>query len=595
MPARTGKSTYVPGVGTTTRGKGGKAKTFTGPGKAPAGTKKVAEKSYDEVPTTIVTDSGISTSGFGSQKAAKRAVRAQKRRAKRVQRIVAQTTREPEKRAQLKAQKAYKAPDVTKSPPKLAKPIPANVGFSELSQPKREAVRTQDLKGQIKQVRSEIKETRKAKAPQGPSAAVAIMSSVPGKGPDLTQKKRVAARRKLQKARKVVKRSRVAADLPHLGPEEEKVARTVLSTGERKGANLKDQLAAAETGLVETGFKNLAGGDADSEGWRQERRMYYPDPTNVKASAKRFYDEIVSDTGGTKGKGITAGELAQTVQASAYPDRYDERKPEAMAIVKAFERGTPNPKAVKRLKVAKKEAAALGLKVAGKAPAKVVNRFKAIKQIARAVEKAQIPYVYGGGHEVGTPKNPLAGLDCSSSTVYVLNKAGVKVPNITSGEFGNHLPSGPGAVTVFYNSTHVFMRIGDRYWGTSRSNPKSGPGFIDAPSEEYLSQYSVAHVPGLGKKAAIELGINVSEAASTSFPGMTLSSGGTTATINEGSGATVGKPGFSKAPIKLTPLQKFDQKNKKLHNLGVGESSTTTSQPSSVLDEMEKKYGAAVA
>lgn len=486
--------------------------------------------------------------------------------------------RDIEKRAQTRSRtpkppKAYKAPKQAKaSVPKPASPQPVKVA-KQTAPPKtpKPAVRKQ-------------------------SAATAVMSSVPGKGPKVTQQKRKAARKELRQAKKAVRRSRTATRLPGLDtPEQQKVARTVLNTGKKMGATRKELLAAAQTGIVESGgFKNLSYGDADSEGWRQERRMYYPDPTNVKASAKRFFEESIGDTGGSRGKGMTAGQLAQTIQASAYPERYDEVKPEANAIVKAWERGKADPKAVKELKAAKKEAKELGLKVSGpgKAPKKVVTRYKAIDKAAKALEKAEVPYVYGGGHEVGTPKNPKAGLDCSSSTVWVLNKAGVKIPNIVSGEFGNHLPAGPGAVTVFYNPSHVFMRIGDRYYGTSRSNPNSGPGFIDTPSDEYLSQYNVAHVPGLGKKQALQLGIKPGDFSSA--PGITFSEGGSTATVDPGAAVEQGKPGFSDKPIKLTRQQKVNRTNRKLRNLGVGVSTTGTSQPStSTLDELEKKYGLA--
>lgn len=50
-------------------------------------------------------------------------------------------------------------------------------------------------------------------------------------------------------------------------------------------------LAALEAGRIESNFTNPSGGDQDSAGWRQERRQYYSDPTNVRASVRRFYEE----------------------------------------------------------------------------------------------------------------------------------------------------------------------------------------------------------------------------------------------------------------------------------------------------------------
>lgn len=107
------------------------------------------------------------------------------------------------------------------------------------------------------------------------------------------------------------------------------VANEVIGVGRRKKATRKELLAAGVTGLVESNFRNLKYGHADSEGWRQERRKYYKNPTNVQASAERFFDELKAH----RGKGLSVGELAQAVQRSAFPDRYQKRLKEARKIV----------------------------------------------------------------------------------------------------------------------------------------------------------------------------------------------------------------------------------------------------------------------
>jgi cell wall-associated NlpC family hydrolase len=359
----------------------------------------------------------------------------------------------------------------------------------------------------------------------------------------------------------------------------------------------KELLAAAETGLVEAPyFANPAGGGADSEGWRQERRQYYPNPRNVKASADRFFQESVSDTGGARGKGQTAGELAQTIQASAYPERYDAVKPEANAIVKAFERGGLEPAQQRKLAATQAKAQKLGLAVGnqrnlGPAPKKVVTRFKAIKAAAGALTKRHIPYVWGGGH--GSIESVPTGLDCSGAVSWVLNKAGILKTPLTSGSMGSVLKPGPGAVTVFYNADHTFMKIGDEYWGTSVGDSGAGGlGPHPAPSAGYLAQYSVGHVPGLGKKQALQLGF--SPTASESFPGMILSASGTTATVDSSATATRDKPGFSKSPIKLTPNQKAHRTLKKLAQLGAGvsrPSKGSTEDKGAILKQLEATYG----
>jgi hypothetical protein len=62
-------------------------------------------------------------------------------------------------------------------------------------------------------------------------------------------------------------------------------------------------------------------------------------------------------------------------------------------------------------------------------------------------------------------------------------------------------PAGPGKVTIFYNSWHTFMRIGNRYFGTSGfARPGGGAGWFDVDKlpADYLAKFSVVHVPNLG-------------------------------------------------------------------------------------------------
>lgn len=120
------------------------------------------------------------------------------------------------------------------------------------------------------------------------------------------------------------------------------VAEIVYQVGKAMGARPKLMLSAFMTGIVESGMKNLDFGDADSKGWRQERESLYDDPTNVNNSAKRYFQEgqdIIS--GKTPGKANTGsyqdswtpGRLAQAIQGSAFPDRYDEVHSQAVTLM----------------------------------------------------------------------------------------------------------------------------------------------------------------------------------------------------------------------------------------------------------------------
>ena len=361
-----------------------------------------------------------------------------------------------------------------------------------------------------------------------------------------------------------------------LDPAQAKVLNQVLTVGKRMGANDKEMLAAVETAIVEANISNHVGGDADSSGWRQERAMYYPTgaqgPNNVKASARRFFEESVSDTGGARGAGQTPGQLAQTIQASAFPDKYDAVEAQAAPLLRAFNRAPAKavPKEVRRdLRVATERAADLGVpgandpkavqatakevgvKKLGKVPPKLVSRFKNGMMAAKYLEKLGQPYVWGGGHVAGDI-DPLAsgGLDCSGAVSFIGQKMGVMEGSLVSGAFGSVTEPGPGAVTVLYNPTHVLMKIGNKYFGTSSENPGGGAGFISqelGDSEMASGKYQIGHFPGMGKKVARQMGF---ETDGGNFPGMTVSPDGSTATIDPGAGVTLPAPGYSDRPIQ---------------------------------------------
>lgn len=614
MPARTGKVTYVPGKGSYTRGKSGKAKSFSGKGPAPSGSVKTPEATAATAPTVTVSTTGnVTTSGFGSKKAARQAQRAQERRQRRRTTAILNTHLEkPEAR------------------PYDPNPITAVISSKPRETPTHGTLADGDWKftkaqlhphGEEGQITGKVKGGEWAEVPGKPGLQFDDKTALVG---EINRSREKAGKRQLKVTAKgnlatpkilhqvsarvrrlQAKARRAGGPLPGLGSEESHVARKVLRQGERKGADYKELLAAAETGLVESGFKNLRGGDADSEGWRQERRAYYPNPTNVKASANRFFTETKTDTGGQRGRGETAGQLAQTVQASAYPERYDERKPEANAIVKGFLKGRPNPKLQAKLQAAEAEASKLGLKIGGQgsvgpAPKKLVSRVVVAEHAMREVEGT--PYAWGGGHQGFTAAG---GLDCSGAVSYVVHKVApnlLKAP-LSSGSMGSVLKPGPGALTVFYNPTHTFLRLINKkgeaeYWGTSVGD--SGEGGLTrhpAPSPSYLAQYNVGHVPGMGKKQALQLGAPLAAIeGGGSFAGMSFSSSGTTATIS-GSAATItGEPGFSKKPIKLTARQVLNRTNRKLKALSATvppkDSSGTGSGAVSIAD-LERKYGRA--
>jgi cell wall-associated NlpC family hydrolase len=184
----------------------------------------------------------------------------------------------------------------------------------------------------------------------------------------------------------------------------------------------------------------------------------------------------------------------------------------------------------------------------------VMSRIQAGLKAAQVLASANVPYVWGGGHQPFAKGIP-GGLDCSGAVSYVLHAMGVLSSPLTSGEMGQILQAGPGAVTVFYNAQHTFMRIGKKFFGTSVNDSSKGLAFYPAPSSAYLAQYNVGHVPGLGKKVALQLGVKPAElaggstASSEAIPGVSLSANGTTATVNPGAAAVHKRAVFTNAPL----------------------------------------------
>lgn len=102
------------------------------------------------------------------------------------------------------------------------------------------------------------------------------------------------------------------------------IANTILRVGQSMGASALQIRAAFAAAWVESRFQNLNYGDRDSLGVFQQRPSQgwgtAAQVTNVEYAARKFFEEAmrVSQSG-------TPGQLAQRVQRSGYPSRYDEQ------------------------------------------------------------------------------------------------------------------------------------------------------------------------------------------------------------------------------------------------------------------------------
>ncbi|MEU1409453.1 hypothetical protein ABZ471_45790, partial [Streptomyces sp. NPDC005728] len=112
------------------------------------------------------------------------------------------------------------------------------------------------------------------------------------------------------------------------------VTRKVYEVGQRMNVSEKVMLAGFETGWVESRMNNLSCGDRDSLGVFQQRPSQgwgSPEQVmDVDYAAGKFFEVALQMEPGMEGS--TAGQLAQAVQRSAYPDRYDQAEDVARAM-----------------------------------------------------------------------------------------------------------------------------------------------------------------------------------------------------------------------------------------------------------------------
>lgn len=136
-------------------------------------------------------------------------------------------------------------------------------------------------------------------------------------------------------------------------------ALAIIGEGRRRGISPKGIQIAIATALVESGLKNYAnsnvpesmgiphdavGSDHDSVGLFQQRcPMWGPAEVlmNPSASAGLFYDHL--ETLDYNSDAHTPGWYAQAVQRSAFPDRYDQRFGDAVALYDRLAGAPPLP------------------------------------------------------------------------------------------------------------------------------------------------------------------------------------------------------------------------------------------------------------
>jgi hypothetical protein len=126
-------------------------------------------------------------------------------------------------------------------------------------------------------------------------------------------------------------------------PEQVRNMEVVMGVATAAGGGQKATLALNLACIVESRFMNLRSGDADSEGILQVRVSLHGQAVarSVSRSCTLFMTTGFSGRGGAIALAAahpdwSAGEIAQAVQGSAFPDRYDKWRKEGVAIIDAY-------------------------------------------------------------------------------------------------------------------------------------------------------------------------------------------------------------------------------------------------------------------
>jgi hypothetical protein len=125
-------------------------------------------------------------------------------------------------------------------------------------------------------------------------------------------------------------------DCPSIPPDRDlAVTQTVYQVGLSMGASSKVMLAGFEAGWVESHMNNLPCGDADSLGVFQQRPSQgwgTPEQImDVNYAATAFFTQAIQNE--PLYPELTAGLLAQTVQRSCCPERYDQAEGKALEML----------------------------------------------------------------------------------------------------------------------------------------------------------------------------------------------------------------------------------------------------------------------
>jgi hypothetical protein len=119
-----------------------------------------------------------------------------------------------------------------------------------------------------------------------------------------------------------------------------KVAVTICYVARELGASDRVLLSAYEAALVESTMRNLDYGDRDSLGVFQQRPSQgwgsSAQVRNVDYASRQYLTRAIAKDRDPLKRDLSAGQLAQEVQRSGFPLRYDERETQARAAIAQY-------------------------------------------------------------------------------------------------------------------------------------------------------------------------------------------------------------------------------------------------------------------
>lgn len=281
-------------------------------------------------------------------------------------------------------------------------------------------------------------------------------------------------------------------------PEQRQNIAIALRESRRDSPRVRQALLEAMS--VESTFRNLNYGDRDSRGVLQQRRQFYPHSgQNVGYDIAQFLQRA-RQADRQIGRGASAGQLAQAVQRSAFPGRYDQHAQEASKLLggnlgsspglsmasslrgvqsapgpsqqggpaltqyflqqsNELAQGHIDPNAQLEFLAARKQSADAGVAL-NPTSSQVGQNFPLVAGNANQKESHALGvakqylgtwYKWGGS-------NPSTGFDCSGLLQYAWAKSGVKIPRTTYDQWQTGRPV---AINGLHPGDAVFFRGSD--------------------------------------------------------------------------------------------------------------------------------------